>query len=83
MATYKIIGFNERNMEHRIQDINTGNTFTVDLFVDATFEPNPFPENTDFIDAIKIQAGMIGKTIEIERIEPCTYFACNVKIIEK
>ncbi len=83
MAKYEILSFNDRTQEHRIRDIETGGCVTVDLFVDATFEPNLFPENVSWEDAVKIQKGMIGKIVKIQRLEPCTYFACNCKLIEK
>lgn len=78
---YEIISYNEITRNHTIKD-RSGKQYMVDLFVDASFSPNILGDENLTIEEVKeIEQSLVGKSIDIARLEPCVYFGCECKLL--
>lgn len=79
MDRYKVESYNPTTGNHTIRQIKTQERFTIDLYVDGSFNP-PIPDGIPFSEVQHIKSQLVGKFIDIEEILFMPAFAKNCKI---
>jgi len=76
MEEYKVISYNPSTREHYLK--GEKDSFTVDLFVDSSFDESPELDKIE--DIREYESSLVGKTLLVERFFPLVFAARNVKI---
>lgn len=83
MSKYLIKEYLERNGDFLLKEIFTGQTRTVDIFVDSSFDNSPLKDGMTKEEVDSICKSMIGGILEIDELVPLGYFASGVHYYQK
>lgn len=83
----KLLEYRAKDDTYYCRDLDSGRTFHIDLFVDASFEEYTQhidyenDKNTNYLALDTLRKSLVGKTVEVGSIHPIVYIGSDIKII--